>query len=204
MCFWTPTDNSAAAVAQQERERQAAVNAGIKNVDQQFSGFNDAYFNRVQQDALDYYTPQLNDQYQRTRRNLVLSLDKAGNLNSSAGVRQLQLLEDARNKNAQTIANQALGIANNQRAKIEDARSNLYNQVYNGADPGNAGATAASQVAALSATPAYGPLGDLFTNFSNYAANGIRAERYGLPGFNTGLFNTTSTSGKGSSNVVGA
>lgn len=201
MCFG-PKDNSAAIAAQQERERQDAINSGISRVDKTFGGFNDSYFDTIKQDALDFYMPQLDDQYKDARRKTVLYLDKKGNLNSSAGIRKLRELDEARNTHQQTIADRALSIAQDQRGRIESAKSDLYSQIYAGADPAGAGATAASRAASLQAPPQFGPLGDLFTNFTNFAANGITAEKYGYPGFNTGLFQS-GTNTKGSSKVVG-
>lgn len=184
-----------------ERERQARIAAGLEAVNEQFAGFDDSYFKRIEKDALDYYTPQLDDQFRKTRRNLVLDLDRRGNLNSSAGIRRLRELDEARNENAAQIGNRALDLANRQRGQIEGARSDILNQVYAGADPAGAGSLAAQRVASLEATPAFGPIGDLFSNFANFTANGIRAEQAGFRGFGTGLFGPNSRSA-GSAKVV--
>lgn len=193
MCFKPPKDNSAEIARRQEAQRQAAITEGRQKIDTAFSQFNDPYYQGVQDAYLGYYQPQLEDQYAKARRQLTLALSRSGNLNASAGARQIGDLTKAYEQNRALIGNQALQAGQKARADVASNKSELYSQLSASADPAAAAATAIARADALSQPASYSPLGDLFASFVNTAAQGVAAEKAGYPGFNTGIFSPKST-----------
>lgn len=169
-----PRDNSAEIARQQEAERQARIAQGVSSIDQQFSNFNDDFFNTYQQDYLGYYTPQLEDQYTDARKRLTLQLAKTGNLTSSAGAQQMRDLTEFYNTQNTGITNKALDAVSTLRGNIDARKSQLYADNRAAADPGNAAAAAAAAATGLQPTPPSSPLAntfaDFFTNLGNATA----------------------------------
>lgn len=194
-----PKDNSAEIARQQEEARQQRIQQGQSQIDQQFSQFNDPYFNQYQNDYTAYYTPQLDRQFQDAKRKTVLGLHRSGNFSGSAGAGKIGDLTRAYGDNRALLANNALSAVNDLRGRIESTRNDLYGQNRASADPSAAASQAAAQVGYLGAPPSYSPLGDLFGNLVSTVSTGLAAERAGYPGFSTGLF-----SNGGSGRVVGA
>jgi hypothetical protein len=189
-----PKDNSAEIARQEEEARQAKIRTGRASIDKNFGQFNDPYFKKVGADYSGAYMPDLEDQYSHARKKLILSLARSGNLNASAGAKQMGNLDESYQKNRVLISDRALAAEKAARANVEGARSELYSQLSASADPSAAATSAAARVAALSAPPVYSPLGDLFANFLNSTSNAVAAERAGYPGLKTGLFSAPKNS----------
>lgn len=183
-----PKDNSAEIARQAEVERQQQIEQGRSAIDQSFAQFDPSYFDRLQGDYTGYYMPQLDQQYGDAKKALIFNLARGGNLDASAGAQQIGNLTRKYKENQAVIGNQAVTTANQQRAQVEQNKSDLYAQLSASADPAAAASTSAARAAALTAPVGYSPLGDLFANFINAGATGVAAERAGYPGFKTGLF----------------
>lgn len=181
-------DNSAQIAAAREAQRQADIAAGRSRIDEAFTQFDDPYYQGIQTAYLDNYNPQIEGQYNDAMRKLKLSLARTGNLNAGAGARKIGDLTEAYQTQRGAIAGQALDAMNKQRSAIEGARTELYSQNNQAADPAAAAASAAARVGSLAAPQGYSPLGDLFASVINNAATNVRAEGAGLPGYRTGLF----------------
>lgn len=169
-----PRDNSAAIAARKERERQNRISQGVSNIDSAFSGFDDDFYQRYQDQYLDYYTPQLDDKYQDAVKRLTLQLAQTGNLTGSVGANQLADLKEYYGQQGQAITGQALDATNQLRGNIDNRKSQLYADNRASADPGAASAAAASAVQYLQpsapSTPLADVFGDFFSNLGNVAA----------------------------------
>lgn len=179
-----PRDNSAEIAAQKEAERQARIQQGQQGIDQAFSSFNDDFYGGYQNQYLDYYTPQIDDQYSDAVKRLTLQLAQTGNLTGSVGANQLADLQKYYDTQKTSITNQALSATNDLRGTIDERKSRLYADNRASADPGSATAAAASAVQALQPAPPSSPLanvfGDFFSNVGNVAAlNNARRYRQG-------------------------
>lgn len=179
-----PRDNSAQIAAQREAERQARITSGQANIDSAFSDFNDDFYQGYQDQYLDYYTPQLNDQYGDAVKRLTLQLAQTGNLTGSVGANQLSDLQKYYDTQTGSVTNRALSATNQLRSNIDNRKSQLYADNRASADPGSATSAAASAVAALQPAPPSSPLGnvfsDFFSNLGNVAAlNNARSYRQG-------------------------
>lgn len=175
-----------------EQQRQNNIRAAQRGIDAQFAGFDDGYYDKYKTDYLGAYTPQVNQQYDKARGNLMLALSKSGNLSSSYGAKELAGLEAAKKLNFDTLNSGAISATNGQRQNIEAGRSDLYNMAATAGDPGQAAAMAATRRASLDTPVAISPLGDLFSSFTNLAANAASAERAGYYGTGTGWFGPNS------------
>lgn len=194
----TPKDNSAKIAAEREAARQKAITDGRAAIDQSFSQFNDPYFQQIQQNALSYYNPQVQDQYENARRQMVANLARSGQLNSGAGARQMGDLESRYNQALGDVGNRALDIMNSARGDVERNKQDLYSLNMSAADPASIAAQAATRVGSITPPQSYSPLGDLFGSLLQStstwnAANQRYGDGAGIGGAISGLFGSRST-----------
>ena len=183
-----PKDNSAEIARQQEAERQERISAGRTKIDETFSQFDDPFYEGRQKSYTGYFMPQLDDQYHDANRKLTLSLARTGNLNSGSGARQIGDLRENYELNRGMVADKALDFGNKARTDVENARQDLYTTNRASADPSGAAASALARVGTLTTAPAFSPLGNVFADFINNISRGVKYEREGYRGLNTGLF----------------
>lgn len=194
MCGSKPKkDNSAEIARQEEAARQARISQGQQGIDQAFSGFDDPFYQGYQNQYLDYYNPQLNDQYSEAVKRLTLQLAQTGNLTGSTGASQLADLKKYYDTQKMSVTNQALDAVNTLRGNIDAKKSQLYADNRAAADPGSAASAAASAAQYLQPTAPTSPLanvfGDFFGNLGNVAAiqNARKlSEGIGVQSFNGG------------------
>lgn len=197
-----PKDNSAAIAAQQEQERQARVRAARGEVDKAFEPFTTGYYDDYKTRYLDYYKPQLEEQYGDARKRLVTQLADSGNLAGSEGAKLLGKFNTEYNRKGTQLVDNANAAANDKRAAIENERGNLYNLSASSQDPAMAGAQAGVQASTLQAPPTFSPLSNAFAEFFNNVAVAVANERRGFTGTGTGLFRPAPTGGSGSARYV--
>src|SRR5690606_41058999 len=98
-----PKDRSAEIARQQEEERQRRIAAGKQRIDEIFAGFNDEFFDTAQNNYLNYYMPQLDDQFGRAREKTTAGLYRTGQIQGSSGARTMADLFKDYNTRAQAI-----------------------------------------------------------------------------------------------------
>ena len=158
-------------------------------------GFGDEFFNKRRQAYIDYYTPQIEDQYGKAKKKLTFSLARSGTLDSSIRAQKTGELQKLFDQNKQKIADEALASTSQARNAIEDARSGLVSQLNATGDAEGAANSALTRASALSQPAAYSPLSQLFGDFVSGLGTQAameRAEALGGPKsrYNTGLFAT--------------
>jgi hypothetical protein len=109
-----------------EEERQGRLREGRANIDAAYSGFDDDYYNRYRQAALDTTLPQVQTQAGDARRDLVFALSNAGTRNSSIAAdkggrleRDIAMREGEARSQADDAARQLRGTVNDSRAQAE-------------------------------------------------------------------------------------
>ena len=169
---------------QLEQQREAGITSATNNVDNVFnSTFTPSYYAGQRQNYLNYATPQLNDQYTNQQKQLTYQLARSGNLNSSSAGSQTAGLAQGYNSAAQQIDNTATQAALTAENNVEGARAGLISQINATGDTAGAVNTANAQAAALSTTPSYSALGDLFsTSTSALAQQAAASKAYNLYG----------------------
>lgn len=169
--------------AQAEKQRQAHIATGMSDIDKEFSGFDDNYYDNVGQDFINYATPQMMNQYQRTKSQLAYSLARNGLLDSGAAVQRNQALGQELSRQESNVSNQAQSESNTARAKVSDAKTNVTNQLLSSANPTVAREQAAEATAGLRAPSAFAPIGNLFGDWTNMwlANNAAQTPTPGTP-----------------------
>jgi hypothetical protein len=189
-------DDGQARAAEARRENAIADSQGnIMNVFG--ANFTPDFYDKRRQAYLSYAKPQLNDQYADARKQLVYSLDRSGNLASTARTTQEAQLAKLYDQNNRTISDQALGYENDARNNVANAESGLLSGVAQTGNVGSSIAAANNQAAALSQPDVYQPMGQLFGGFTSALQTQAGLEQLAAaagpnnpfkPAFNTGLF----------------
>jgi hypothetical protein len=180
------------AAEKKEAERQARLTSGKKNIDDKFSAIGDDFYNNYNKSYLDYYTPQVQDQYVDARDDLNFGYGRAGTLKSSMSTKgaadlfKKKLAQDAMVRSQADAATGAL------RGNVLEAKNSSISQLYATEDPTLATNLATNSIKNLQGTqPKYDPLGELFNTAAVGAAGFINANSqrassggsyYGSPG----------------------
>lgn len=189
-----PRDNSADIARQQEEERQARIAAGRVNIENAFKPFNEEFFDSQAQANLDFFTPQLQDQFDRTRRDQILALDQQGLSGSSSGAKTLADLSGKFLNQKAILGDNARAFSNQVRGDVARTKDELFAQNRSAADPSAATASALARAGTFTTPPSFSPLGQVFADVVNRGAQVLEFERDGFgPGFRSGLFNRSAT-----------
>lgn len=167
-------DGGAAQQRQLEVERQKKVARGMQAIDEQFSQFNDDFYNRRAGEFEAYHLPELNRQATTTRNNLAYSLARSGLGKSGVATERGASLDREIATQGRAIADAGLASANKLRQDVEGQRTALVNQVQASADP-NLAAQAATRTASAYYQPqSFQPIGNFFEGWTrNYLANQV-------------------------------
>jgi hypothetical protein len=135
-------------------------------------GFDDAFYAKYGQGITDYYTPQIEDQYAKAKRELTYSLARAGTLRSTAANQAVADLAKQDVLNRGDILNKAdTGIAT-LKGEVADERSKAESQLYATENPDVAANQALGAVNAIQfQKPDLTPLGQLFNTVAIGGAN---------------------------------
>lgn len=185
--------NEAEMARKEEQERQERIRGGTSRVNDIFSQFDDKFFGKQQQNYIDYATPQVEDQRNKASRELIFSMDRGGQLESSARAGLAGELQKRFDLQNQKVRDDALAFGTQSRTQVEGARSDLVSMLNATGDAEGAANSAVARSAALSQPAAYSPVGNLFADFTSALGTQAAAERarfYGgpAPTINTGLF----------------
>lgn len=170
------TDNSAAQFQAQEaararaaeEARAAAIREGTASIDEEFEGFNDDFYDQRDQTYMDYYQPQLNEQYEDALARLTYSLARAGTTNSSIAGDALADLATRRDRELAALNAARDADVTNLRGRVQNEKSNLLAQLNATGDAeaaANAATTSSRQL--FSDTPTLVPLDGLFSTIGN-------------------------------------
>lgn len=181
MCFVSKPQDSSAALRQQEAERQARVAEGTQKIDNIFAGFNDDFYNQRQKAQMDYYLPQVDDQYHQTYKDATARLANSGNLTSSAGADLLGKINKQYELAKQNALDNATQAASGLRSQTASDRANLISMLNGGSSIESVASSATAKQQAMAAQPAYSPLGDLFSGITAQIGNSILSNALSTP-----------------------
>jgi hypothetical protein len=193
-------DGGAAQARADEMARQARIREGTDKVNTMFdSQFTPEFYAGRRQAYLDYATPQLEDQYDKTLKNLTYALDRAGTTDSSIRAQKLADLQKLYDTNKRQVADTSLSQENSAKSNMEASRNSLINQLVATANVENAVNQATNQAKMLTAPEPYQPLAQLFSQFATTVGTQADAERNAYyagqkPYYDTGLFKPRSSS----------
>lgn len=178
-----------------EDTRKAAVESGRSAVSSAFGGFGDKYYDDIASTVLDYYLPQVEQQYNdasdqliykfarqgQTASNSKTVLDEQGNLKGKYDIQKAQVINQAKDASRQA------------RENISGAKSTLLSYADTAADAGAVDDRLATETGRIkNYAPELTPIGQLFPDYVspivNSVGTGLLAEANGYGGFNTGVF----------------
>lgn len=190
-------DNSGAVFAQQqaaqarqaEAARAARVRQGMGAIDENFGRFDDGFYDQRGEAYMDFYQPQLTDQYNDALARLTYSLARAGTTNSSIAGDAMADLQKQREMALADLSAGREGDVSNLRSRVQSEKDNLVAQLNATGDADMAANQALTRTQNLySDQPQFVSLGDLFGNIGN----SIGAYRSGMnSGSRTGAFQQT-------------
>jgi len=131
----------------------------------------DNLYDQAQQDYLEYYQPQLDDQFKDYQEQSVFDLANRGLLASSAAGDQSADLQDQYQRMLDNIRSKANEFSNTLRGNVVDAKSNLRALAQSGASPSAVQQQAIERARTLGELPAFDPLGDVFGQVAAQTAN---------------------------------
>lgn len=156
-------DQSAETARMLEQQRVAKIKSGEGLINDAFKAFDGNYYDQYQKDYVGHYNPQVDRQFTRARQDLRYNLARARTQDSTAGQRNFGDLVGEYGRQRATVGSNALTATNTLRGNVDQQKNALYDQNMAAADPTRAAQAAAGQVGALRTTPAYNPIGDLFS-----------------------------------------
>lgn len=200
-----PKDNSAEIARQQAQDRENKVNEGKASIDNAFSIFDPAYYQKYTQAYLNNYNPEVDRQFDVAKQQTQYNIARAGTTDSTIGQKQFADLVRNYGQQKQNIASQATDATNKLRSDVEAEKTTLYNQNSSSADPSLASISALSNANSLSQPAQYSPLGSVFAGLTNGVAYGLAGQNNKLPAGYANAFAPGSTlpGGSGSGKVVG-
>jgi hypothetical protein len=186
MCFGGGGGDGGAAQARADEEaRQARIREGVSRIDQEFSKFNNDFYDQRKKAYTAFAMPQVGEQYKQNKDQLAYSLARSGLGQSSEAARQGSILQRDNAMARQQVAEGATAEAQKARQSVEDQRYNLVNQLQATSDPTMAANAALRQAGVLSMQTGFNPIGNLFQNTTGVLAAANQAGAYsGGPGMN--------------------
>lgn len=158
--------------AQKEQERQGRINTNVGNIRSAFDQFDDNFFSARQKEYSDYYNPQVDDQFEESRKKLEFELAKRGLIDSSVAADKFGKLNEKLGESRQNIADRALSRGNEIRSNVEGNRANLISQAEAGAGLETINSSLSGVLPGLTAPQTFDPLNDLFADVAFGTAAG--------------------------------
>ena len=162
----------AEAARADEEARKKRIKEGMTKLDEQFAQFNDDFYGDRKSAYLDYYSPQIEDQYGDAKDALTFAFGRSGTLNSTMAADQFgKLLKDYEVQKG-ALASQADADVTNFKTRIAGEKSSLAAQLNATGDADRVSNEALGRAQVLfNERPAYNPLGDIFTGIGNGIGN---------------------------------
>lgn len=163
----------AEAARVREEARQARIKTGQTNIDNTFAGFDDNFYSGRKSAFLDFYQPQIEDQFGDAQKQLTYGLARNGILNSTMAADASGKLSKDYATNWASIVSKADADVNALKSNVANEKSALTAQLNATADADRVTNDALGRTQQMFETrPDYNPLGDIFSGvgdaFSNY------------------------------------
>ena len=159
-------DSGADEAREAEKARQRRVAQGRTRIDQVFDQYDQPFYQQRAQAYEGYARPQLQDQYNTALQDLTYALARSGRLNSSTAARRKAKAQEARDLQGQQIAAKGQDFANELERSMNAARQEMHTQNLAAANPELAASLSSARARAEQQVPAFSPLVDAFTHFS--------------------------------------
>lgn len=187
-----------ARIAAEKKLKADNLTQGAANINNVFASYDDNYYKGIAQKYLDYYLPQVDDQYKKSNETLLYNLARNGILDSSAKTDAYAEADRIYGEQKQDITSKANALSSDAKKYISDQKTALVNQLnLTGGETSLASGFLGKTPTAISVTaptaPNFSPLGDLFNNITAIAKNetnaAMLANQYGGGGGYNSSFN---------------
>lgn len=155
-------DDPAKDAQDAEKKRQKDIKKGLVGIDQAFAGYDPDFYGGVKTDAINYYLPQLQDQFQKAGSRMNFALTRQGLTDSSAADKNLTDLEAAFATGRADVTNKALQQVQSVKANVQDQKNQITQALYSSANPDLAATQANAAAASLKSTPLVDKLAPAF------------------------------------------
>ncbi len=164
-------DDQYEKAAAAEAARQARVDAGLAEINDVFSQYDQDFYDQTSDAYMDYMTPQLEDQYADGLRELQYALARQGRFNSSLEVsRKAQAAKDLEFQRQELIGKASQAAADSESA-VTAAKEKMVKLNLANADPDLAASLSVGQAGLLNQPAKYDPLVDVFENITEGLAS---------------------------------
>jgi hypothetical protein len=169
-----------AKIAAEKKLKADNLTQGTANINNAFAPYDDNYYKSISQKYLDYYLPQVEDQYKKTNETLLYNLARNGILDSSARTDAYAESDKIYGEQKQDISSKASSFEGDARKYISDQKTSLLNQLnLTGGETSLASGFLGKTPTAISVTaptaPNLSPLANLFDNITAIAKNETNA-----------------------------
>ena len=159
-----------------EAERQQRIKDGTKSINKNFKQFNDNFYDGFQNSFMDYYQPQIDDQFADANKALDFHLARTGTFNSTNAADSRADLTSAYDNALAGVTSNAANQTSSLRGRVDNEKSTLVSTLNSTGDSERASNEALSRSQNLFATtPEYNPLGEIFAGLTS----GWAAANYG-------------------------
>lgn len=151
----------------EEEARQARIKEGTAKINDTFKMFDDGFYKKRYDAYMNYYTPQLSDQFGQAQKNLTYALANAGTLNSTIAADKQAELQKAYDAERASIISKAEADKAQAMADTQSRKSALVTQLNVTGDADAAANEAVNASRAISTSvPQYDTLGSVFAGLA--------------------------------------
>jgi len=154
------------SAAEAEARRQLKVDAGLEEIEKVFSKYDQDFYDKSSDAYLDYYEPQLDDQFKDGLKELQFALARGGRFGSSTEVDKKAKASEDYGIQKNELASGAIKAANDSEAAVTAAKRDMTNLNQVNANPDLAASLSNSQAGILNQPPKFDPLLDVFGNIT--------------------------------------
>jgi len=154
------------SAAEAEARRQLKVDAGLEEIEKVFSKYDQDFYDKSSDAYLDYYEPQLDDQFKDGLKELQFALARGGRFGSSTEVDKKANAAEEYGIQKNELASGAIKAANDSEAAVTAAKRDMTNLNQVNANPDLAASLSNSQAGILNQPPKFDPLLDVFGNIT--------------------------------------
>jgi hypothetical protein len=154
------------SAAEAEARRQLKVDAGLEEIEKVFGKYDQDFYDKSSDAYLDYYEPQLDDQFKDGLKELQFALARGGRFGSSTEVDKKAKAAEEYGIQKNELASGAIKAANDSEAAVTAAERDMTNLNQVNANPDLAASLSNSQAGILNQPPKFDPLLDVFGNIT--------------------------------------
>ena len=154
------------SAAEAEARRQLKVDAGLAEIEKIFGQYDQDFYDKSSDAYLDYYEPQLEDQFKEGLKELQFALARGGRFGSSTEVNRKAKAAEDYGFQKNELASGAIQAADASEKAVTAAKRDMTNLNQINANPDLAASLSQAQSGILNQPPKFDPLLDVFGNIT--------------------------------------